>query len=471
MQSTLFAEYTKILETGELSDIEITVGKEPNTKTYRLHSFILKVCSPYFRGLLSKRLSIKIENGIKITMRNISVKAFEIIIKYIYSDKLKLENNDFKINVELLVAANELRLNELCSFIETHLLMNEGLLKQNFVLIQTVADRHKFTKLSKYYKNAYQQDPSLFLKANDFTDISEGFLLRILTKDNLSLKPIEVWNKIIEWAIARSNELPSEITKWTTDNVKTCGTLIKQFIPYIKFEEIPAYEFFQKIRPLKDSFDNNTYTKILENYVYNTVNINSKILDYELACILTKYIKYYIENRNFADFFVSNVNFYKLKLLVRGSDNGFDRRNFHERCDNKGPTITIAKVKDTNEILGGYNPCDWKYGCYGNKIRGSLIFSLSKVNPSTFGEVDDSSLLSTCTVEPLRANFVDFSTIRSLLKDVNSGPEFGSDLKLLLNNTNRGQYCKNNYSEKIRQIEAEFEIEEYEVFQITKNSN
>ncbi|CAG8714171.1 18934_t:CDS:2 [Rhizophagus irregularis] len=336
MQSILFAEYTKILETGELSDIEITVGKEPNTKTYRLHSFILKVCSPYFRELLSKKQPIKIENGIKIANKNISAKAFEILIKYIYSDKLKLENNGFKINVELLVAANELHLNELCSFIETHLLMNEGLLKQNFVLIQTVADRHKFTKLSKYYKNAYQQDPSLFLKANDFTDISEGFLLRILTKDNLSLKPIEVWNKIIEWAIARSNELPSEITKWTTDNVKTCGTLIKQFIPYIKFEEIPAYD---------------------------------------------------------------------------------------------------------------------------------------KVNPSTFGEVDDSSLLSTCTVEPLRANFVDFSTIRSLLKDVNSGPEFGSDLKLLLNNTNRGQYCKNNYSEKIRQIEAEFEIEEYEVFQITKNSN
>ncbi|RGB29258.1 BTB/POZ domain-containing protein [Rhizophagus diaphanus] len=415
MQSLLFAEYTKILETGELSDIEITVGKEPNTKTYRLHSFILKVCSPYFRELLSKKQQIKIENGIKIANKNISVKAFEILIKYIYSDKLKLENNDFKINVDLLVAAYALRLNELCSFIENHLLMNEELLKQNFVLIQTVADRHKFTKLSKYYKSAYQQDPSLFFKANDFTDISKEFLLHILTKDNLSLKPIEVWNKIIEWAIVQSNnELPSEITKWTTDN----------------------------------------------------------ILDYELACILTKYIKYYIENYNFADFFVSNVNFYKLKLLVRGSENGFDRRNFHERCDNKGPTITIVKVKDTNEILGGYNPCDWKYGCYGNKIRGSLIFSLSKVNPSTFGEVDDSSLLSTYTVEPLRANFVYFSsTINSLLEYMNSGPEFGSDLKLLLNNTNRGQYCKNNYSEKIRQIEAEFEIEEYEVFQITKNSN
>ncbi|PKY51635.1 hypothetical protein RhiirA4_468789 [Rhizophagus irregularis] len=450
MQSLLFAEYTKILETGELSDIEITVGKEPNTKTYRLHSFILKVCSPYFRELLSKKPLVKIE------AKNISVKAFGILIKYIYSDELKLENNNFKLNVDLLVAAYVLRLNELCSFIENHLLMNEEFLKQNFVLIQNVADRYKFTKLSNFYKSAYQRDPSLFFKANDFTDISKEFLLHILTKGNLSLNPIEVWDKIIEWAIAQSNELPSEITKWTTDNVKTCGSLIKQFIPYIKFEEISAYEFFQKIRPLKDIFDNNTYVRILEDYVCNSVNINSKILDYELACILTKYIKY-IENRNFADLFVSNVNSYKLKLLVRGSENGFDCRTFHKLCDNKGPTITIAKVKDTNEILGGYNPCDWKYEVYDNIIKESIIFSLNKVEP-TFSVVDDSSSLP--KLYKLQDN-----------GGMNSGPKFGLDLKLLLNNTNRGQYRKYNYLTRIRQIEAEFEIEEYEVFQITKNSN
>ncbi|CAB4440791.1 unnamed protein product [Rhizophagus irregularis] len=338
MQSLLFAEYTKILETGELSDIEITVGKEPNTKTYRLHSFILKVCSPYFRELLSKKPLVKIE------AKNISVKAFGILIKYIYSDELKLENNNFKLNVDLLVAAYVLRLNELCSFIENHLLMNEEFLKQNFVLIQNVADRYKFTKLSNFYKSAYQRDPSLFFKANDFTDISKEFLLHILTKGNLSLNPIEVWDKIIEWAIAQSNELPSEITKWTTDNVKTCGSLIKQFIP------------------------------ILEDYVCNSVNINSKILDYELACILTKYIKY---------------------------------------IENLEPTFSV---------------------------------------------VDDSSSLP--KLYKLQDN-----------GGMNSGPKFGLDLKLLLNNTNRGQYRKYNYLTRIRQIEAEFEIEEYEVFQITKNSN
>lgn len=305
--------------------------------------------------------------------------------------------------------------------------------------------------MSKFYKSAYWQDPSLFFKANDFTDISKEFLLHILTKDNLSLKPIEVWDKIIEWAIARSNELPSEITKWTTDNVTTCGPLIKQFIPHIKFDEIPAYEFLQKIKPLKDIFDNNSYTKILENYVCNIINVNSKIIDYELACIMAKFIRYY-ENKNFADLLTSNVNLYKFKLLVRGSENGFDCRNFHERCDNKGPTITIVKVKYTNEILGGYNSCDWKSESYFYNIKGSFIFSLNKAHP-VFGLVNDSSLLY------------------SQILDINCGPHFGLDLKLLLNNTNRGQYRKHDFQTQLSQIEAEFEIEEYEVFQVTKNSN
>jgi hypothetical protein len=82
LSNSLIKNYKKILDTGTFSDIEILVGKSPNTKTFRLHSFILKVCSPYFRDVLSNKQQIKIENDIiKIKLPNISVKIFEIIIK------------------------------------------------------------------------------------------------------------------------------------------------------------------------------------------------------------------------------------------------------------------------------------------------------------------------------------------------------------------------------------------------------
>ena len=49
-----------------------------------------------------------------------------------------------------------------------------------------------------------------------------------------------------------------------------------------------------------------------------------------------------------------------------GSRDGFSPSIFHEICDNQSHTISIIKVKNSNEILGGYNPIGWKFdGSHG----------------------------------------------------------------------------------------------------------
>ena len=40
-------------------------------------------------------------------------------------------------------------------------------------------------------------------------------------------------------------------------------------------------------------------------------------------------------------------------MLYRGSDHGWKRKDFHDRCDKKGPTISLFKVKD-GDVIGGY---------------------------------------------------------------------------------------------------------------------
>ena len=40
-------------------------------------------------------------------------------------------------------------------------------------------------------------------------------------------------------------------------------------------------------------------------------------------------------------------------MLYRGSDHGWMWNNFHSRCDKKGPTISLFKVKD-GDVIGGY---------------------------------------------------------------------------------------------------------------------
>ncbi|CAG8588327.1 5503_t:CDS:1 [Dentiscutata heterogama] len=70
---------------------------------------------------------------------------------------------------------------------------------------------------------------------------------------------------------------------------------------------------------------------------------------------------------------------YKFKLLARGSRHGFSDKVFHKRCDNKGPTITVIKLKDVNDmVIGGYNPVKWQSPLMRKfeKCHHSFVFSL-----------------------------------------------------------------------------------------------
>ena len=48
----------------------------------------------------------------------------------------------------------------------------------------------------------------------------------------------------------------------------------------------------------------------------------------------------------------------RFKLIYRASRDGKTVAAFHEKCDNKGATIVIVKIKGSEQIVGGYNPFD-----------------------------------------------------------------------------------------------------------------
>ncbi|GBC22779.2 BTB/POZ protein [Rhizophagus irregularis DAOM 181602=DAOM 197198] len=47
---------------------------------------------------------------------------------------------------------------------------------------------------------------------------------------------------------------------------------------------------------------------------------------------------------------------YDFKLLHRSSQDGNNTLSFHRNCDNKGATIWIARIKNSTQLIGGYNP-------------------------------------------------------------------------------------------------------------------
>lgn len=66
------------------------------------------------------------------------------------------------------------------------------------------------------------------------------------------------------------------------------------------------------------------------------------------------------------------------ELLYRASCNGMTAADFHKKCDDQGPTITI--VKSVNGcIFGGFASTSWGKDGKGHKAPGSFLFTLKNL--------------------------------------------------------------------------------------------
>ncbi|UZO08288.1 uncharacterized protein OCT59_028546 [Rhizophagus irregularis] len=183
----------------------------------------------------------------------------------------------------------------------------------------------------------------------------------------------------------------------------------------------------------------------------NKRTIDSKIITYQHIELISKWI----DRLEITDKLASS---YEFKLLFRASRDGHSRDKFHEICDNKPRTVTCVKVKDSNEILGGYNPNVWKsdkldksYDRNGTN-KDNFIFSFSNDKIGNY-------ILSRVT----NGNY-------ATINNPHYGPSFGGgDLTIWGYNTWNKEYCcsiKTHYETSIRITEGFFDIEECEVFQI-----
>ena len=145
-------------------------------------------------------------------------------------------------------------------------------------------------------------------------------------------------------------------------------------------------------------------------------------------------------------------NSYEFKLILRGSRDGLTPKKFHEICDNISHTIIIIKVEGSNEVLGGYNPIEWKSDDSYGTTKDSFIFSFKndKVENYILSRVGNDRY--------------------AIYNHPNCGPSFGiGDFTLYGNNSYSQSYCRKcAYLNQIRETEGYFSVEEYEVFQIVK---
>ncbi|GET03153.1 carbohydrate-binding module family 13 protein [Rhizophagus clarus] len=405
---------------------------------------------------------IEVDDGtlVHIKLPNILPEIFQIILRYIYGGSLSLENYDDSDIIKILVAANELGLQELVIHLQTFLIKyKKNWMEQNFNLtFQTSFENASFLKLQSFCKEMMSKEPEKIFNSIDFNSISEKFLISLIQHENIQMDVIQVWEHVLKWGIAQNPELPSDFSDYSKDDFDTLKKTLQECIPFIKFYNLTSEEFLGNVYPFKKIISKELREPLVEHFL-NPVNqttkklirpkntIDSRIIAYQHSELISKWVDR-LESTD------EIRNPYEFKLILRGSCDGFSPSTFHELCDNQSHTITIIKVKESDEILGGYNPNMWKSGNNFSTTKDSFIFSF-KDKDST-----EDHILSRVKEDQVATYNI-----------TNYGPTFANDLVLYGNNFYDKSISYNSlfYDKSIRETEDYFSVEEYEVFQIMKD--
>ncbi|RHZ76565.1 hypothetical protein Glove_196g71 [Diversispora epigaea] len=355
-----------------------------NEKSFTAHSNVLKCRSPYF----SKELKniIPNENNVKtISKPNISDEIFNVILKYIYGGIVDLENVEPKFIFDLMMAANKFEIKELTKKLENHLIETK----------------------SSWLKSHFSLYPSLIFDAEDFTSLQESALVSLLKRDDLQLEEVIIWEYVIKWGIAQNSTLPVDLKEWTNENFTTLKTTLQQCLPLIRYFHIPGIDALKKINPYKKILDEQLLDDLNQYFIAPDQPVKSKILPprtilvqelpvrtTELSNPLPTIITYehvaeissWIDRKS-STYSLTNTP-YEFQLILKGSIDGFRPQTFWHKCHGHASTVTIIKIKGTDEILGGYNPLIWDanttavlgYACSWKKTNNSFIFSLKNGN-------------------------------------------------------------------------------------------
>ena len=140
-------------------------------------------------------------------------------------------------------------------------------------------------------------------------------------------------------------------------------------------------------------------------------------------------------------------------ILYRGTRDGDLAKNFHEKCEDKGPTLTICKEKKTGNIFGGYTEAKWdSKDRHPKSDKNAFIYSIT-----------------------YNKKFVSKNFENSIGCNRDYGPVFGHGGDITIKNRFLSSKCNNMWSEQktyfdkryeINNGNKDFELDELEVYLI-----
>ncbi|CAG8440625.1 10407_t:CDS:2 [Funneliformis caledonium] len=383
--SDLHQDFLNLLENSEDYNVKFEIGKEPNIKEFEAHSIILSARSTYFQRTISKYWNEEKE-VLVFKKPNISPLIFEILLKYIYTGTLSVD--DEASFADVIVAADEFELQTLVQQLEKHLIQNESAwqLPKDFI---TICQHKQFPNLGKY--------------ALDLA--FRGRFKSILPSG-----------------------LDAEVVRY--------------------FLNLNANPSFNVLKPRVSDYP-----------------FDSKIVNAKDAALISSWIDDKQENP-----YHFNDLPYEFKLIYRASSEGFSVNNFHNNCDDKGPTVVVIKVRNSKEIIGGYNPLGWR-SIKTENVRSYLLSYNDELYSNHKCETSSSFIFSLTNREKPILSKVS-SKDGAIMWSKRKGPCFSKDLCIYDGSSSESSYnnlfgsCKQCSYEKEITHRKNFQLEDYEVFQI-----
>ncbi|POG64722.1 hypothetical protein GLOIN_2v1483637 [Rhizophagus irregularis DAOM 181602=DAOM 197198] len=389
----VIGDLEKVLETNDGYDVIIYAGENKNVKELRAHSSILCIRSKYFCTAFSKVWANKKDGKFIFEKPNISPQIFKIILRFIYCGRIDLTKLLGPEILELLMALDELNFHSLIPHVQEYLIYHQDeFLQQNPIeILETVYQHESFTDLWNYCLEMICDEPEMLFNSDNFINLKAPLLKLILKRYDLVLDEIEIWNNLLKWGIAKNPSISQDITKWRKEDITIIERSLHGFIPLIRFYHISSDDFLDKIYPLKellpkDYADELVKFNIAPNRKQNIdeiqpPRISKPICDYDSILIKNHHFAVFaswIDKKNNLRYNVRNIP-YKFNLLYRASRDGNAPAAFHAKCDNKGATIVIAKIKNSEQIVGGYNPLQWDSSGLWHSTFDSFIYFFADV--------------------------------------------------------------------------------------------
>ncbi|XP_055356366.1 BTB/POZ domain-containing protein 6-like [Paramacrobiotus metropolitanus] len=198
----------RMLESGDLSDVQFEVGRQfGRTKIFRAHRYVLSSSSDVFYTMFYGSLPEKCSTPIDIP--DVPEDAFEIMLKYIYTDKVDVDGDNVYPTMLCADKYDLPRLTDHCfGYILTELSTDTCLHHLEKALLWGAPAAH-IVENCLHFVDVHCQE---VLGSKDFTEIKNSTLRRIVERDTLFVEENIICTAVNNWAVAacaRSNLEPS----------------------------------------------------------------------------------------------------------------------------------------------------------------------------------------------------------------------------------------------------------------------